>query len=117
MQEVRRRDGQEYPPGSLTSIVSGIQRHLRENGRPSISFYAETSHGFDQLRKSLDAKMKDLTRRGIGCHKKQAQPITAEMEEKLWEKKLFSFDTGEGLTNSGGSRGVSMVSTETPFES
>ena len=41
VQEVRRRDGQEYPPGSLTSIVSGIQRHPRENGRPSILFNAE----------------------------------------------------------------------------
>ena len=78
--EVRRKDGNEYPPNSLLNIVSGIQRHLRENGRPSISFYEKSSPTFDRLRKSLDAKMKELTRRGVGCHKRQAQPISSDME-------------------------------------
>jgi len=50
------------------------------------------------LRKSPDAKMKMLTRNGLG-HKKQAQPITPEMEQILWEKKIFNRETGEGLTN------------------
>ena len=32
--EVRRKDGNEYPPSSLICIVSAVQRYLRENGRP-----------------------------------------------------------------------------------
>ena len=91
--EVRRQDGNEYPPNSLVNIVSGIQRHLRENGHPTISFYDKSCPKFDRLRKSLDAKMKELTRRGIGSQKRQAQPM------ELWGKKVFNLDTAEGLTN------------------
>ena len=99
VQEARKRNGEEYPAASLTNIVSAIQRYLRENGRPEVSFFDEKNIQFDKLRKSLDAKMKDLTRRGIGLHKKQAQPITQEMEATLWEKEIFSRNTGRGLLN------------------
>ena len=39
VQEVRRKDGNEYPPSSLICIVSAVQRYLRENGRPAVCFY------------------------------------------------------------------------------
>lgn len=94
VQEVRRKDGNEYPPGSLTNIVAAVQRYLRENGRPEVSFLDDKNPTYDLLRKSLDAKLKQLTRKGVGCHKKQAQPITPEMEQGIFSRK-----TGEGLTN------------------
>ena len=84
VQEVRRKDGKEYPPSSLTSIVSAVQRYLRENGCPAVSFFDETNPTYDLLRKSLDSKLKALTRKGVGCQRKQAQPITPQMEEELW---------------------------------
>ncbi len=31
VQEVRRKDGKEYPASSLNNIVAAVQRHLREN--------------------------------------------------------------------------------------
>lgn len=43
--------------------------------------------------------MKELTSKGISCKKKQAQPITPEMENTLWEKENFSRNTGQGLIN------------------
>ena len=97
--ETRRRDGAEYPASSLVNIVSSIQRYLKENGRPDVSFYDEKNIDYDHLRKSLDARMKDLTRRGIGLQKKQAQPKTPEMEAILWQKNIFSRETGKGLQN------------------
>lgn len=51
------------------------------------------------MRKSLDAKLKELTRRGVGSHKKYAQPVTPQMEEELWEKKIFSRESAESVTN------------------
>ena len=95
----RRKDGNEYPPGSLTNIVAAVQRYLRENGRPDVSFLDDKNPKYDLLRKSLDAKFKELTRKGIGCHKKQAQPNTPQMEQVLWDKNIFNRQTGEGLTN------------------
>ena len=38
VQEVRRKDGKEYPPSSLNCFVSAVQRYLRENGRPAVCF-------------------------------------------------------------------------------
>ncbi len=99
VQEVRRKDGKEYPASSLNNIVAAVQRHLRENKRPEINFYDQRNPIFDLLRKSLDAKMKELTRNGIGHVKRQAQPITPEMEDTLWEKGIFSRTTSRGLLN------------------
>ena len=46
VQEARRKDGKEYPASSLHNIVAAIQRYLRENGRPEVSF-------FDEIRRHL----------------------------------------------------------------
>ena len=64
-----------------------------------VSFFDEKDVLFDELRKSLDAKMKDLTRRGVGIIKKQAQPLTPEIEDTLWERGIFDQHTGKGLFN------------------
>ena len=38
VQEVRRKDGKEYPPSSLNCVVSAVQRYLRENWTPCSLF-------------------------------------------------------------------------------
>ena len=99
IQKARRNDSQEYPAATLHNIVSAIQRHLKEIGRPEISFFADKSPTFDLLRKSLDARMKELMSKGVGHFWKQAQPITPGMVGILWEKGIFSQETGQGLLN------------------
>ena len=37
--EVRKKNGDEFPPNSLHHIISGLQRHLRFNGKPAIDFF------------------------------------------------------------------------------
>ena len=51
------------------------------------------------LSKSLDAKLKMLVSKGNDGLPKQAQPISPQMESELWQKKIFSRETGEALTN------------------
>ncbi len=43
--------------------------------------------------------MPELARNSIGHVKRQAQPITPEMEDTLWEKGIFSRTTSRGLLN------------------
>ena len=38
VQEVRQKDGKEYPPSSLNCVVSAVQHYLLENGRPAVCF-------------------------------------------------------------------------------
>ena len=99
VQEVKRKDGNPYPPSTLVRLVSGIQQYLRENGRAAVSFFDEKDATYDILRKSVDAKMKTLAKEGIGCRIKQAQPITPEMEHLLWQNNTLGRLTGESLTN------------------
>ena len=76
--EANRQDGCPYPLDSLYQLVSGIQRHLRENSRPDLSILDPKNLDFFQSRQVLDARMKELTSKGLGTVKKQAQPLTPE---------------------------------------
>ena len=97
--ETRRQDGNPYPPKTLYQLVCGLQRFLRENGRPEVAMFDERNPTFDQSRKALDAKMKQLTSQGVGTATKSAEPLTAEQETILWEQDLFSVHSAEGLIN------------------
>ena len=44
---------------------------------------------FKFLRDVLDAQMKDLRSHGVGSSKKQAEPISEEEENRLWELGLL----------------------------
>ena len=50
--EVRRRDGNVYPPNTLHQLCCGVLRHLREVN-PAIDIFK-----FDSFQKTLDAEMK-----------------------------------------------------------
>ena len=74
--EVRKKDGQEYPPGTLYHIVCGIMRFLRQNGKPELDFFKERLYA--DFRTTLDAEMKRLKQAGIGSEKRQPEPLTKE---------------------------------------
>ena len=99
MHEVKRRDGKDYPASSLNNIVAAIQRHLKESGCPEVNFYDKNKAAIELLHKSLDAMMKARASYGVGIVMKQAQPITPEMENILWDKVIFSLETSRGLLN------------------
>ena len=81
--ECRRQDGSEYPATSLKHLVCSVQRHLKEDLKfEKISFF--DSADFADFRRTLDARMKDLNNKGVGAVKKQAEPVTEEIESKLW---------------------------------
>ena len=97
--EANRQDGSPYPPDSLYQLVAGIQRHLRENSRPDLGILDPKNLDFFQSCQVLDARMKELTSKGLGTVKKQAQPLTPEQEEYLWEQGIFGTDNAECLIN------------------
>ena len=54
---------------------------------------------FAEFRATLDAKLKRLQRLGIGSKTKQAEPLTEEEEEILWQKGLLGDHTPQALLN------------------
>ena len=95
--ETRKKDGTEYPPNSLYHIVTGLMRYLRENGRPSIDFFKDAE--FASFRQTLDAEMKRLKSTGLGSKPKQAEPLSEEDEEKLWQAKVLGDHNPQALLN------------------
>ena len=96
--EIRTKKGTEYTPNTLHHIVCGIMRHIRQNcGKPEIDFFKDPD--FADFRSSLDAEMKRLQAAGIGSVRKQAEPITMDEEELLWEKNILGDHSPEALLN------------------
>ena len=96
--EIRRQDGQCYPPNSLFNIVAGIQRHLRSLANfCDIAFFNKSSP-FLRLRKALDCRMKELTASGIGVSVKRADPISLDDEISLWNSGVLNMSSSKGLS-------------------
>lgn len=95
--EARRKDGNEYPPKSLYLIACGLLRYLRNKEVYDKNLLDESDTNFVPFRKVLDAQMKTLLDKGLGTTIKQADPVTREDEEKLWQLKVFGNDNAEQL--------------------
>ncbi|XP_069128869.1 uncharacterized protein KIAA1958-like [Argopecten irradians] len=81
--EVRNEAGSDYRPNTMYELLISIQHHFRTNGR-FVSFLDDKT--FSGLKAVLDSKMKELSKKGIGLQRRQADIITQEQEEKLWTK-------------------------------
>ncbi|XP_062598710.1 zinc finger MYM-type protein 3-like [Saccostrea cucullata] len=93
--DARKKDGSEYPPKSVYYLVCGLLRYLRDNKRHDINFFSDLK--FAEFRKTLDAQMKSLLSKGLGTKVKQADPITQEDEELLWEREVLGNKSAETL--------------------
>ncbi len=76
-------------------IICGIMRHLRCNSKPEIDFFKDAE--FTSFTSSLNAEMNRLQSMGIGSNHRQAEPLTNEEEELLWEKKILGDHTPQSL--------------------
>lgn len=92
--EVRNQSGEEYRPSTLYELVVAIQHHLRKTGR-LVSVLDDDA--FEGMRRVLDAKMKELSSRGIGIDRKRADVISDEQEEILWTRQMLGTDTPQRL--------------------
>ena len=82
--ETRREDGKPYPPATIRSLLSGLNRMLRANKAP-FSILDKGDSRFRPLLNTMDTISSDLHREGIGAERKSAGVITPEDEDKMWE--------------------------------
>lgn len=95
--EAGKQDGTKYPPNTLHHICCGIMRFIRNNGQPDVDFFRDPAFG--EFKSTLDAEMKRLQSQGIGSKKRQAEPLTEEEEERLWETKQLGAHSPQCLVN------------------
>jgi len=90
--ETRKTDGSEYPPATLRSLVSGLNRVLQSNKAP-FSVLDKSDYRFRDLLKTLDSLSSELHRRGIGATKDSAKVIDPKHEDIFWEIGLLGYTT------------------------
>ncbi len=78
--EIRRKDGGEFPPKSLYEIVLLIQFKLEKRG---LMWKLVDGVDFTRVRFTLDNVMKKRAESG-NCDRKSADPISFQDEESLW---------------------------------
>ena len=88
--EIRKNDGSEYEPDSLHTMLSSLDRWLREKGYKYILIKVKR---FEGCRRVLNGKAISLREKGMGKRKNRSDPLTAEEEEQLWEKGILGCAT------------------------
>ena len=91
---LKRKDGKDYQPDSLTSIHRAINRYLQSVGFTG-NLVKDTV--FQVSKKVLESKRKELKKSGLGNHDLKADPLTPEEEEILWEKGELGNGNPEAL--------------------
>ena len=97
--EVQNKKGSEYIGSTIYALCAGIQRFVREDrvasNKVTVDIFKDSNFAYFQS--ALNSKLIDLHSKGIGTTTKQAEVISNQLEEQLWEKKILGDDTPEKL--------------------
>ena len=94
--EVRQENGEEYTPGTLRCLLSGINRTMKDRGA-TFSILNKNDPAFRELMLTLDSITSNLHRCGIGATRNNAPVISIDHEHMFWEKGLLGFDDPKAL--------------------
>ena len=95
--EVTRKKGEgPYPGRTLYQLVISIQKYLHVN---KIHWKILEGVEFEDLRTVLDNVMRERTEANVGTVRRQADLITYEYENELWEKGFLGEDEPDKLRN------------------
>ena len=84
--DVKKENGEEYEPSSLTSFQRSFQRYFTEKKLPFNIFEDEE---FSRCRQVLAAKRKSLVQSGLGNKPNAARELTEKEQNKLFETGQF----------------------------
>ena len=93
---VKRKDGKDFEPLALRGLYSSFNRHLKECKYP-ISVINDVA--FERKRKCLEAKNKQLTKKGKGNRPNAAEALSDDEINILYGKNLLGISNGEALIN------------------
>lgn len=89
-----KKDGTDYEPESLRTMLAALDTHFRENGyKHSIAKDKE----FSESRKLLNGKAIELREQGKGKRKNKADPLTEYEECILCKKGVLSDSNPQSL--------------------
>ena len=93
---VRTKDGKDYEPSSLRSLLANFERHLKKNSH-SVSIMNDLA--FEKTRKVLQSKQEELKKKGKGNRPNASTALTNDELDMLYEKGLLGTRSPEALLN------------------
>ena len=97
---VRKKDGGDFEPPTLRSIISSVDRKLRRTKYGhSIIGTGMKDVSFKLTREALKAKQKQLKQQGKGNKPKRTCPLTDEKINILYNKNVLGSHTPQSLLN------------------
>ena len=94
--EVRKKNRDNHPAETLYDIIICLQLYMAMYGKEIKVLEDEQ---FIPVRNTLDNRMKELSRSGIIAPRRQAEPITVESENLMWEKGILGDTNPKQLVN------------------
>ncbi|KAK3754207.1 hypothetical protein QZH41_003309 [Actinostola sp. cb2023] len=91
---VRKQDGGEYEPGTLSGFQRSFQRYLQEKGS---SYNILKDNEFSKSRNVIAAKRKNLTHQGKGNRPNATRELTKAEEDTLFESGQLSIEEPKAL--------------------
>ena len=93
--EVRKvKEDEDYPGRTLYQMACALQNHLKKN---KINWKLVHGSEFCNFNRVLDKVMQEHAALSIGTVRRQAQVISIEFEEKLWNQNVLGEDTPDKL--------------------
>ena len=93
--KVRTKQNKEYELNSLRGMVASFERHLKKKNY-GLSIMKDLQ--FEQTRKALVSKQKDLKRQGKGNKPNASSSLSEDDIAVLYEKDLLGASSPEALT-------------------
>ena len=90
------KDGSDYPGKTLYEMITSIQKYLNQH---KVFWKLIDDPEFLEVRTVLDNVMKERAEQNIGLIKKQAQFISMEHEQELWEKGILREENADKLSS------------------
>ena len=92
--KIRKQNGDEYEPNTLTSFFRSFDRFLRQQGK---TYNLMTDRQFARAREALASKCKQLRRQGKGQRPNKALGLSSEQIDKLWSTEQLSNKSPQSL--------------------
>ena len=87
--EVRKKDGSQYPPKTVYTLLTGLLRHMRSINPRCPNFLDTSDVDFAPFHNALDNILRELRSKGIGADSRQTEAFTTGDEDLLWESGVL----------------------------
>ena len=97
--EVRRADGEAYPPRTIHQLLSGLQRSMLDRYPTAPKFLDRQDPRFRDIRGTCDTVYRELHQQGVGTEVKHAAVISSDEEDQLWLSGVLGCTNPKNLQN------------------